>query len=356
MEKYYRAALSMIPDLGPARMREILKVFPNSEAAWHGDLREVSALPTKILLEAVAIKKKVDPKALPDKFAKAGIRVVIIEDDEYPSLLKQIHLPPMLLYVKGSLEDISPAIAVVGARKCTSYGKNVAEKISEELSHAGVMILSGGARGIDTCAHRGALKAGKTVAILGSGVDIVYPPENRALFAQIAENGALVSEYPPGLPPVAGNFPARNRLLSGMSKGVLVIEAAEKSGSLITAHLALEQNREVFAIPGSILSETSSGTNRLIQQGAKLIMSGTDILEEFEIIRPKVKIEDKKEFTESEKLILSILKADEPMLLEMICQLSGLEWGEVSLILVELEIKGYAKSEGLHGYVRMVSL
>lgn len=346
----------MIPDFGPVRMREVLEQFSTAEAAWRGDFREVSSLGVKIIQQAAATKKQVVPESLPEKFAKANIRVVMIEEEEYPSLLKQIYAPPLILYVKGSLAETSPAIAVVGARKCTPYGKNVAEKISEELAVAGVTIVSGGARGIDTCAHRGALKVGKTVAFLGSGVDIVYPAENRNLFSQIAESGALVSEYPPGLPPTAGNFPARNRLLSGMSKGVLVVEAAEKSGSLITAGLALEQNRDVFAIPGSILSEASSGANRLIQQGAKLVISGRDILEDFGIFYPKMSEKEKKEFTESEKLILSILKEDESTMLETISESSKLSWAEVSLLLVELEIKGYVKSEGLQGYIRVVSL
>lgn len=351
MERYYRAALSMVQGLGPIRMKEILKIYGSSQKAWEDHLQELSP---KIREDLSRVKKKINPEDLAETYARQNIKIILIEDPDYPSLLKELYDPPVLLYMKGSLQNFASGLAVVGARKCTSYGRNVAEVFSKELAEAGMTIISGGARGIDTCAHKGALETGSTIAVLGSGVDIAYPPENKALFSQIMDRGALLSEYAPGTPPLAGNFPARNRLISGLSQGILVVEAAEKSGSLITASLALEQNREIFSVPGSIFSKSSTGTHRLIQQGAKLVFSSADILEElgfFGAIKNEI---EKKEFTDSEKLILSILKEDEIITLEKICRLSELDWNIVNLTLVEMEMKSWIKNEGLQGYTRKI--
>lgn len=351
MERYYRAALSMVQGLGPVRMKEVLKKYGNSKSAWEDHLQELSP---KIREDLSRIKKKIDPEKLAETYTKQKIEIILMEDQEYPSLLKEIYDPPALLYMKGSLQNFSTGIAVVGARRCSSYGKNIAETFSRELAKAGITIISGGARGIDTCAHRGALETGSTIAVLGNGVDIVYPPENKPLFSQIIEKGALLSEYAPGTPPLAGNFPARNRLISGLSQGILVVEAAEKSGSLITANLALEQNREIFSVPGSIFSELSKGTHKLIQQGAKLASSSQDVLEELGVFIAEKEENEKKDFTDSEKLILSILKEDEIISLEKICKMSKLEWNVVNLILVEMEMKSWIKNEGLQGYTRKI--
>lgn len=354
MERYYRAALSMVQGLGPVRMKEILRKYGNSKAAWEDHLQELSP---KIKEDLSRIKNKVDPETLADTYAKQGIEIILIEEKSYPALLREIYDPPVLLYMKGSLQNFSSGLAIVGARRCTSYGKNIAETFSKELAGAGITIISGGARGIDTCAHKGALEKGSTIAVLGSGVDIIYPPENKILFSHIMDKGALLSEYAPGTPPLAGNFPARNRVISGLSQGILVVEAAEKSGSLITVHLALEQNREIFSVPGNIFSKSSMGTHRLIQQGAKLVFSSEDILEELGVsvdVKIKNKEKDKKEFTDSEKLILSILKEDEIISLEKICEMSKLDWNAVNLILVEMEIKRWIKNEGFQGYTRKI--
>lgn len=302
------------------------------------------------------IRKKHDPIQLKEQWDRIGVRPVLSEDEEYPALLREIHLPPQVLFIKGKPSTFQkPAIAIVGARKCTAYGRQAAEKLASELAELGICIISGGARGIDTAAHRGALQTGETVAVFGCGVDISYPPENRELFSQIESAGSLISEYPPGTPPIAGNFPARNRIISGLSKGVLVVEAAEKSGSLITAHLALEQNREVFAIPGGILSPLSRGTNRLIQQGAKLVMDGTDLLEEFGLeIASKPATPELPELTASEQLILSQLSLEASKSLEELVNQTGLEWSAASLILFEMELKGWVKNEGLQGYIRLL--
>jgi DNA processing protein len=212
---------------------------------------------------------------------KNKITLITYQDDDYPEKLKNIYDLPPFLYVRGSLMKDDINIAIVGSRRATTYGKYTTERISRELAQKGVTVVSGMARGIDSAAHRGALAArGRTIAVLGSGLDVIYPPENKILFSEIIENGAVISEFPMGTPPIAANFPSRNRIISGMSYGVLVVEAGEKSGSLITARLALEQGREVFAVPGSVETPASRGTNRLIKEGAKLIENAEDILEE----------------------------------------------------------------------------
>jgi DNA processing protein len=212
---------------------------------------------------------------------KNEINIITYQDDYYPAKLVNIYDRPPFLYVRGSLTKDDINIAVVGSRTASTYGKYTTEKISRELASKGLTIVSGLARGIDSAAHRGALAAqGRTIAVLGSGLDIIYPPENKKLFADIIQNGAVISEFPLGTPPRSANFPTRNRIISGISYGVLVVEAGEKSGSLITSRFALEQGREVFAVPGSIDAASSRGTNKLIKQGAKLIENADDIIEE----------------------------------------------------------------------------
>jgi DNA processing protein len=212
---------------------------------------------------------------------KNEIIIITYQDELYPIKLNHIYDRPPFLYVRGNLNKDDTNIAIVGSRLASTYGKYTTERISRELALKGLTIVSGMARGIDSTAHRGALAAhGRTVAVLGSGLDVIYPPENKKLFAEIVENGAVISEFPLGTPPRSANFPTRNRIISGMSYGVVIVEAGEKSGSLITARLALEQGREVFAVPGSIDAAGSRGTNKLIKQGAKLIENTDDILEE----------------------------------------------------------------------------
>ena len=218
------------------------------------------------------------------KLKQQGMGILLKDDLRYPKILEQIFDPPFILYWKGDLSLADrPALAVVGCRQSTAYGRNQAEKFAEELAAMGIVIVSGLARGIDTAAHKGALKAvgGKTIAVLGSGVSVVYPSENQSLAEEIAQKGLLLSEFSPATRPEAGNFPQRNRIISGLSKGVLVVEARRKSGALITADFAMEQGREVYAVPGLLTNPCSEGTHRLIQQGAKLVVSTEDILENY---------------------------------------------------------------------------
>ncbi|MGD2065306.1 MAG: DNA-processing protein DprA, partial [Dehalococcoidia bacterium] len=289
-----------------------------------------------------------------EKLEHHRVKPLICEDPLYPARLKQIYDYPPVLYVKGNLpaED-EPCLAIVGTRRPTIYGRQVAEEIVAELVRSKITIVSGLARGIDSVAHRTALEAGgKTIAVFGSGLDIVYPGENAKLAQAIMEQGALVSEHPLGVKPRAENFPLRNRIMSGLSLGVLVVEAGERSGALITAHQAVEQNREVFAVPGSILSPASQGSNRLIQEGAKLVRDYTDILQELNltIVVQQAEIKDFSPGDEFESAILRQLTS-EPIHIDEICRCSGLTMQEISSALAMLELKGIVRQVGNMNYV-----
>ncbi len=281
----YLIALNMIEGLGSIRMTKLLSYFNSAENIFKADeskLQSIASIGKEISRRIKAFNIK-DLREELELCKKENIRVISIFDRDYPELLKSIPDAPMVLYIKGKLDCLLGLnIAVIGSRKASSYGLLTAERISRQLASLGVTIVSGMARGIDSAAHRGALDAGgRTVAVLGSGVLNIYPPENASLAKKISNNGALISEFPLKRAPLRENFPRRNRIVSGLSKGVVVVEAAKRSGALITADLALDQGRDVFAIPGEVDSPTSYGTNYLIKQGAKLVDSAEDILEEY---------------------------------------------------------------------------
>lgn len=288
--------LLTIPKIGPGRVRRLLSIFPSTEQILRTpveQLRRIEGIDQKIIRQ---IKSGVDEKQADTQLmlmAKYNIHCLSIWDAGYPNLLKKTNAPPVLLFYKGRIPNSWPdCIGVVGPRMPSQYGRIMTEKLTAQLVESGITVVSGLARGVDTIAHQTALKrGGKTFAVLGCGADKVYPAENRQLYDGIQENGAIFSEYFIGTKPDAVNFPRRNRIISGISLGVLVIEAGSKSGALITANYALEQNREVFALPGNVSSAKSEGTNRLIQQGAKLVMSVEDILEEISArIQPPVQM------------------------------------------------------------------
>ena len=276
-------ALCLVPGLGPIRIRALLQRYGSPEAVFRASASELEAAgvppgPAR----SIAAGCTFDDALLQHERVKAeGVMLIGTRDPTYPELLRRTADPPVLLFVKGRLEMLaSPMLAVVGTRRPTPYGRNVAERFAYDLAAAGLTIVSGMARGIDTCAHQGALKArGGTIAVFGSGLDHVYPAENRKLADRIAAEGLLVSEFPMGTPAHPQNFPIRNRIISGMSEGVLVVEGAQYSGSAITAKMALEQQREVFAIPGNVTSKMSWGPNLLIKQGANLVQEAADVIE-----------------------------------------------------------------------------
>jgi DNA processing protein len=285
MHAYYHA-LNLIPQLGPVRINRLLAACGSARAVWEASVSRLAAVEgcgARLAAQIAATRALIDPIKVWQEFCSRGFAAVSRDDAAYPTLLREIHDPPPLLYYSGDpLVLHKPTLAVVGSRRHTVYGREVAYKFAARLAVCGITVVSGMARGIDTCAHQGTLgKGGATAAVLGCGLDICYPPENSLLMQNIQRQGVVLSEFPPGSEPLPANFPRRNRLISGLSLGTLVVEAGEKSGALITATFALEQGREVFAVPGSIHSDCSRGCHYLIKQGAKLADSVEAILEEF---------------------------------------------------------------------------
>lgn len=279
-------ALALTPGIGARRHRTLVAALGSAVAAWTAPAAALAGVDgmTPKSVEALLLARGEDPFAAAERHCAGAEdgpwQVVCLPEQEYPDQLRELYDPPAVLWVRGQLPP-DPCAAIVGSRRATPYGLRVARRLAEELAAAGVPVVSGLARGIDTEAHVGALAGGgPTVAVLGCGIDRVYPPENRHLSAEIAQCGALVSELPPGFAPLAGHFPARNRLISGLAAVTVVVEAGERSGALITADLALEQGREVMAVPGNITSPASVGCNRLIAQGARPVLAAADVLEE----------------------------------------------------------------------------
>ena len=343
-------ALSMLPEVGPVGARKLLSVFRSPEMIFNAGLNDL------LSVEGIGINRAKNIKAFSawrvveeqiEKMEKAGIKAVSLDDPLYPEMLREIYDAPAVFYAKG---DIQPedkySIAIVGSRKLTHYGRSVAETLSEDLASMGFTIVSGLARGVDSLSHKGALKAGgRTIAVLGSGIDVPYPPENKALMDNIAGSGCVISEFPLGTPPDKENFPKRNRLVSGLSLGVLVVEAVADSGALITARYALEQGREVFAVPGNITSGNSEGTNALIKNGAVLVQKATDIVEELApVLKGFIRLKDKVkiEVSDEEKALCNLLSG-EPKQIDMISRESGLPASAVLAILLGLELKGAVK-------------
>ena len=386
MEKLHLAALQMVPGVGSARIKILLEYFGSAKKAWHADSAELlgkGLLNDKVLSGFLLCRAKTNINKMAEEWYNKKIEILSIYDKEYPSLLKNIKNPPYILFYKGDCLNFEKTIAIVGSRKASEYGKNATKLLASQLAEAGVCVVSGAARGIDTASHEGALKTGTTIAVLGCGVDISYPPENKKLLECIAEKGAIVSEYAPGTPPFSTNFTIRNRIISGLSRGVVVVEAGKKSGSLITADFALESGRDVFAIPGNIFSQISQGTNNLIKMGAKLIDNVGEILEEYDWDMPskekkenifenknfnnevfthnnreiidfdesKNEIEEKLDLDEEEKKVYNILN-NNPVSIEEIVLKTGLALGKISYILLQLNIRGIATELNDRSYIR----
>ncbi|MEI7621582.1 MAG: DNA-processing protein DprA [Candidatus Moraniibacteriota bacterium] len=356
----YLNALFTIDGVGNQKISLLLNHFETAEQAWQAsasELVEAGLLP-KLADLIVEKRKTIDPEKLWQVLQKENITLLTIKDQEYPELLKQISAPPYLLYAKGNLECLKmPMISIVGSRKFTAYGRQMTTNFAKELVHAGFCVVSGLALGIDAIAHDGALDAGgKTIAVLGDSLDDIniYPRNNFGLAQEIiAKGGLLLSEFPVPTPAMVGNFPMRNRIVAGLSYGTLITEAAEKSGSLITANLALEFNREVFAVPGNISSPQSEGTNNLIKKGAKMTTSINDILEELrpQMSAPAPKAALEIELNEEEKAVIHVLST-EPTHIDTICKQTKLGTSTISGILVMLEIKGAVKNIGGQNYIK----
>jgi len=347
-------ALFTVPKVGPVRYIFLVKHFGSPEKVLSASKKELAELPDIGPIIASNIKNKISWDKVEEQrrlIQKNQVQIVTFRDENYPENLLSIYDPPPFLFVKGEIKKVDRnAVAIVGCRLASPYGKRITDRIGRELSKRGITLVSGLARGIDSIGHLSALKEnGRTLAVFGSGLDIIYPRENRKLTEQIKSSGAILSEFFMGTKPEAPNFPRRNRLISGLSLGVVIVEAGTKSGALLTAHCALEQNREVFAIPGNLGSKNSEGTNKLIKQGAKLVTSVEDILEELRITTKEGKSsssvlteEDLSHLSEMEKNILKLL-SDEPFHIDKIATQASVNVPQALSALLSLELKGLVK-------------
>ncbi len=343
-------ALHSINGLGPIRLKAILDYFKDPKLAWEADKDKLSeiGIPKNVVELLSETRKKFNPTEYVEKLNRDGIKWVTIYDENYPKALKQIYDPPVVLYYKGELlpED-EKAIGVVGTRKITGYGRTVTEQFTKALANGGFTIVSGLARGVDSAAHWVTVKENKrTIAVLGGGLNNIYPSENIPLVKEIIQGkGAVISEFPPDHPSLPGNFPARNRIISGLSLGIVVTEAAEDSGSLITARIALEQGKDVFAIPGPITSNLSRGPIGLIKEGARAVTTPEEIFEELNFRMPKQPVVTPTNLSIDEKRVIEILENDSLHIDEISRQLemaSGLLAGH----LIKMEISGLVRNLG----------
>ena len=362
-ETKYWVAFNKIPGIGRVRFALLEKHFGALEAAWKASPGELKAagLDQRSVTSVTSTAPKIDPDQEMERLQTLGVKALTWNDLSYPKRLKEIYDPPPVLYIRGSAFPADEAaITIVGTRRATAYGREVAERLVTDLSRSSITITSGLAKGIDAVAHNTALaNGGVTMAVLACGLDMVYPAEHANLARRVMEHGALISDYPLGTHPRADYFPRRNRIMSGLTLGTLVVEADEASGALITARLALEQDREVFAVPGSILSPQSRGTNKLIQQGAKAVLDYEDVLEELNLTQVPFQMEmaprvETKDIAPENTVEANLLKyiSLEPAHIDDIRRSSGLPVATVSSTLAMMELKGLVKQVGAMNYVR----
>jgi DNA processing protein len=354
-ETAYWVAISRVPYIGPARIERLLQTFGSLSSAWSASPEELrAALEPRSLSELLAARTRIDPAAELERLARSGIRAVHPGHPAYPRLLAEISGRPSVLYFRGELLPTDDrSVAIVGTRRATPYGRQAAERIAAELAQAGVTVVSGLARGVDGAAHRAALEAGgRTIAVLGSGPDVIYPAEHRRLAEQISESGAILSELSLGSKPDAQNFPARNRIVSGMTLGTLIIEAPLRSGALITATFAADQGREVFVVPGSIFAQTAEGTNALLRDGARLVRDGADILEDLGLGGATISVQMQSQLSldENERRLLATL-GKEARHIDELAEAADLPTGAVSALMLTMELKGLVRNHGAQYYV-----
>ncbi|MBN2556088.1 MAG: DNA-processing protein DprA [Anaerolineales bacterium] len=354
--KRFWIGFNLVPGIGPARIRLLLETFGNLENAWRAKpyALKQAGIPEKYVQGLAAFRESVDLEAEEQRILDAGFSVLTWDDPGYPQRLLEIFAPPPLLYVQGELEHQDRlAVAMVGTRRASAYGRAVAEEVATNLARNGITIISGLARGIDAIAHRAALQAGgRTIAVLGSGLNRIYPNEHRRLAKDISEQGAVVSDYPLDTQPEGKNFPPRNRIISGLSLAVIVVEAGESSGALITSDFAAEQGRDVFAVPGDIFRPGSRGTNSLIRSGAAPLLSTDDVLERLNmelVARQEHAVEVLPE-DPIEREVLAML-SDEPLHVDEIGIKAGLPPAEVASSLAMLELKGRVRQMGGMHYI-----
>jgi DNA processing protein len=348
-------ALAQVTHIGPVRLARLRDHFGSLATAWNAPettLRQV--LDERACRAVLTARQRLSPAEVTGNIVRTGIAFATVLDDDYPRILREIPGPPPVLYFRGTLpaqED--PTVAVVGTRRATTYGRDATTRIASDLAAAGVTIVSGLAKGIDGFAHRAALDAGgRTIAVLASGVDVIYPPEHRQLAGRNEEAGALVSDYPPGTKPDAPNFPARNRIISGLSLATVVVEAPSRSGALITVGFAADQGRDVYAVPGSILSSSSDGPNRLLRQGATPLTSAAELLEDLGLHPSEPESPEQAAFpmTDEERSIYALVTA-EPQHIDELAYSAGLTISAASALMMMLELKGLVANAGAQHFV-----
>jgi DNA processing protein len=356
--RQYWIGFNLVKGIGAVRFRALLDFFGDAAIAWQAppDALREAGLSQKLVDQLVQLRSQVDLTRIWKHIQAQGINVLTWDDEDYPRRLKEIDQPPPVLYLRGALQlEDEWAVAIVGTRRLTAYGRQVTEEVAAALARNGVTVVSGLARGVDAVAHQTAVKqGGRTLAVLGSGVDRVYPPEHARLAEQIAQQGALISDYAPGTPPEGPNFPPRNRIISGLSLAVVVTEAGLDSGALITATFAAEQGRDVFAVPGSILAPQSQGANRLIQDGARPLLSPQDVLETLDLSK-----------VTEQRVARTVLPADpteahlyqalgfEPVHVDDLRAQTNMPIEKVSATLALMELKGMVRQVGGMNYVRV---
>lgn len=356
-EAKYWAGFHRVPFIGPTRIERLVRRFGGLGPAWNASAGQLRAVLDERSLESlVKTRAELDLDAEMERYERLGVSVVSRVDPRYPRLLAEIPAPPPVLYVRGSLDEVNqPAVAIVGTRRATAYGRAVTERLATDLASAGVTIVSGLARGIDAVAHQAAVRVGgRTIAALGSGPDVIYPPEHRHLAEQVMANGAVLSDYPPGRKPDAQNFPARNRIISGLSLGVIIAEAPARSGALITADFAADQGRDVFVIPGSVLSDTGAGGLRLLRDGAILVRNAEDVLEDLRLLKQDQAAASQLNLpfeTEHERRLFALLTGEGQHIDDLAAALS-VPIGEVSALLLTMELKGMVRNSGAQHYTR----
>jgi len=360
LEAYYMAALQSLPHIGGKSLRRLLAAYGSAKTVWEmppQDWADTIGLVPEKLTHIIQQRHAHHWESYLQRLEKGNMSIVTYKDDAYPALLKATYNPPAVLYYQGTLPGDDRLIAMVGSRKATPYGCNAAAFLARGLAAAHVGIVSGGARGIDTASHEGALSQhGYTLAVVANGLDITYPPENKRLYQRIVhEGGAVVSEFAPGMKPLADNFPARNRIINGLAQGVVVVEAAQRSGSLITADFALEEGRDVFAVPGSIFSSVSKGSNHLLQQGAIPACCAEDILKECGWFEENTgNGQGILKLTDIEQLVYERLSLDAPVRQDVLVEQLQLPPGKISHILLQLTLKGLIQDTGQAGFIRII--
>lgn len=357
-QRKYWIGFNLVKGIGAVRFQQIRGYFGDLSIAWHAPAEAFQeiGLPGRVLKNLFSLRDEIDLDQLYESILSTDTTVLTLLDEQYPRLLKEIDQAPPVIYVSGSLSPADEfAVAMVGTRRVTAYGQQVTRDTSTYLAGHGLTIVSGLARGVDAMAHQHALQAGgRTIAVLGSGVDVIYPPENRKLAEAIVDNGAIISDYPLGTQPEGINFPPRNRIISGLSLATIVVEAGERSGALITADFAVEQGRDVFAVPGNVFSPASRGTNRLIQKGAYVMVSPQDVLDVLDLSQ----VEDYKDARQTlpadtiEARILQVM-GYEPIHVDEICNEAGLPVDKISAALTMMELKGMVQHVGGMRYVAL---